>query len=84
MGFYMAVWLVSCFVLGTVIYFWHKRKTATSEQVGAVDEYSNMVLYFDPIRGEGHLFVGGTLVIIFFSLFCHELAKILVAIFLPT
>ncbi|MBF0288994.1 MAG: hypothetical protein HQM14_14345 [SAR324 cluster bacterium] len=82
MGFSMTMWLLACMGLGTLMYFWNKKKSEKTEQVGTAEEFSNFTLYFDPIRGEGHLFVGGTLVIITFSLFCHELAKILTGIIL--
>ncbi|MBF0288518.1 MAG: hypothetical protein HQM14_11935 [SAR324 cluster bacterium] len=62
------------------MFFWHKKKSQKSEQVGTAEEFSNITLYFDPFKGEGHLFVGGTLVIICFSLFSLELAKIIVNI----
>ncbi len=77
MGFSMAMWLLASMALGTIMYFWNKKKSEKAEQLGASEEFSNFTLYFDPIHGEGHLFVGGTLVIVTFSLFCHELAKII-------
>lgn len=73
----MAMWLLSSMGLAGAMFFWNKKKAEKTEQVGSADDFSNVTMFFDPIRGEGHLFVGGTLVIVFFSLFCYELAKIL-------
>lgn len=81
MGLKMAIWLLMSMALAASMYFWHQRKIGKSEQVGSAEEYSNVTLYFDPINGEGHLFLGGTAVIITFSLFSYELAKILGDIF---
>ncbi len=76
----MTMWLLASMALGAAMFFWHRKKSEKSEQVGASEEFSNITLYFDPIKGEGHLFLGGTLVIICFSLFSFELAKIIVEI----
>ena len=73
----MGLWLLASIALGAGIYFWHKRKMGATEQVGLSEDYSSLTLYFDPIKGEGHLFIGGTLVIITFSLFNYELAKMI-------
>ncbi len=77
MGFEMGMWLLAS--LGTLagMVGWHKRKMRGQEQVGANQDYSNMTMYFNPVHGEGHLFMGGILVIIFFSLFCYEFARII-------
>ena len=74
----MGLWLLTSMGLGAIMFLWHKRKTGQSEQVGTSDSYSNITLYFDPINGEGHLFIGGTLIIISFSLFVYELSQIIV------
>ena len=79
MEFRMGMWFLTTVGIGFLMFIWHKRKAEKSEQVGSADHYSNITLYFDPINGEGHLFIGGTLVIGSFSLFCYELAKILVS-----
>lgn len=77
MGFSMGMWLLASMGLAVSMFFWNKKKSERAEKVGTVDDFSNLTMFFDPIRGEGHLFVGGSLVIIFFSMFCFELAKIL-------
>ena len=74
----IGLWLLASIALGVSIFFWHKRKMEATEQVGSNEDYSSLTLYFDPIRGEGHLFLGGTLVMITFSLFSYELAKLLI------
>ena len=80
MEFRMGMWLLATLGIGTLMFFWHKRKSEKSEQVGSSDHYSNITLYFDPINGEGHLFIGGAMVIVSFSLFCYELAKMIVSL----
>ena len=75
MEFKMWLWLLSSIGLGAAILLWHKRKSALGEQIGPSDSYSNFTLYFDPINGEGHLFIGGTLVSITTSLFIYEFVK---------
>ena len=81
MGFQMSVWFLLSLALGTVIVLWNRKKSEISDQKGAQKTFSNMVIYFDPIKGEGHLFVGGIVVIIFVSMFFYEFAKILRGIF---
>ena len=76
----MGLWLFVSIALGASIYFWHRRKMGATEQVGSNEDYSSLTLYFDPIKGEGHLFIGGTLVIIAFSLFNYELAQMIVSL----
>ncbi len=78
MEFRMAMWLLTTLGIGTVTFLWHQRKSGESERLGA--SFSNSTIYFDPIAGEGHLFFGGMMVVISFSQFCYELAKILVSI----
>ena len=72
------LWLLATLGMVLLLIFWHRRKAEKSEQVGSPDNFSNITLYFNPIHGEGHLFIGGMVVIITFSLFCYELAKALV------
>ncbi len=75
MEFKMWLWLLSSIGLGAVIFLWHRRKAEQSENIGPSDSYSNFTLYFDPINGEGHLFIGGAIVSITFSLFMYEFVK---------
>ena len=77
----MGLWLLVSVVIGATMFLWHKKRSEKAEQVGSSDDFSNLTLYFDPFKGEGHLFIGGTLVIASFSLFVYELSKILVSIF---
>ncbi len=81
MGFQMAVWFLLACGLGTVIVLWNRKKSELSDQTSSQKVSSNMVVYFDPIKGEGHLFVGGIVVIIFVSFFFYEFAQIMRSIF---
>ncbi|MBF0287121.1 MAG: hypothetical protein HQM14_04825 [SAR324 cluster bacterium] len=80
MGFSMWLYLLITIGLVASMYFWNQRKGEKTEKLGANEEFSNMTMYFNPTKGEGHLFIGGILVIITFSLFSFELAKIIVQI----
>lgn len=74
----IGMWFLATLGMGMFIVFWHKKKTEKSEQIGFSNDFSNLVLYFDPIHGEGHLFLGGIVTIVSFSMFCYELAKTVV------
>lgn len=77
----MGLWLLATIAMALAMFFWHKRRVDATEQVGSAEEFSNLVLYFDPFKGEGHIFMGGTLVIVFFSLFMYEFAQIFMSFF---
>lgn len=81
MGFRMGLWLFTTIALIAAMYFWHKKRSEIPEQAGSSEAFSNLTLYFDPFKGEGHLFVGGTLVMASFSLFMYEFSKIIVNLF---
>lgn len=70
LGLYLllSMGMVACMIL------WHRKKTEKGEDSASTD-FSNATMFFDPLRGEGHLFVGGIITLIFFSLFLLELAK---------
>ena len=68
----MSVELVMYFLMSmgvmTAMFFWHKKKSEKSEDM-ATSDFSNVTMFFDPLKGEGHLFVGGIITLILFSLF---------------
>ena len=77
----MGLWFLASLLTAIAMFFWHKMRANVDDEMGSAEEFSNFVLYFDPFKGEGHLFVGGTLVVLFFSLFMYEFAQILVSFF---
>ncbi len=77
MGLEMALWLLSAMGIVAAMIFWNRRKGGRAEQVGSSEDFSNVTMYFDPIHGEGHLFIGGIMVIVLVALFFYEFAKIL-------
>lgn len=77
----MGLWLLAAIAMGLAMFFWHKRRVDTTENAGTAEEFSNLVLYFDPLKGEGHIFMGGALMIVFFSLFMYEFAQIFLGFF---
>jgi len=79
MEFRMGMWFLTTLGIGTLILLWHQRKSGESEQIGSSD-LSNTTMYFDPIKGEGHLFIGGTMVVLSFSQFCYQFAKTIVSL----
>ena len=73
----MTIWLACTFftILGMVIF----RKKKPKEE--NLEPPSNLIMFFDPIEGEGDLFLGGLLVIFFSSRFFLELFQTLRYIF---
>tara|TARA_Y100001970_G_C14255107_1_gene874731 strand:- start:920 stop:1141 length:222 start_codon:yes stop_codon:yes gene_type:complete len=73
----MTIWLACTFftILGMVIF----RKKKPKEE--NLEPPSNLIMFFDPIEGEGDLFLGGLLVIFFSSRFFLELFQTLRLIF---
>lgn len=78
MEFRIGMWFLATMGVAMFIVFWQKKKTEQSEQIGLSNDFSNLVLYFDPVHGEGHLFLGGIVTIVTFSMFCYELVKTVV------
>ena len=73
----MGIWLAFTFftVLGMIIF--RKRKPKEEN----LEPPSNLVMFFDPIEGEGDVFLGGLLVLFFSSRFFLELFQTLRLIF---
>jgi len=73
----MGIWLAFTFftVLGMIIF--RKRKPKEEN----LEPPSNLVMFFDPIEGEGDVFIGGLLVLFFSSRFFLELFQTLRLIF---
>jgi len=73
----MTIWLLFTFftILGMVIF----RKRKPNEE--NLEPPSNMVIFFNPIEGEGDVFLGGLLVLFFSSRFFLELFQTLRFIF---
>ena len=68
----MWVWLILAIVLMVVLLFYQSRKWDGNDSL----EFSNITMFFNPIKGEGDIFLGGILVLVFFSFFLFELAKV--------
>jgi len=73
----MGIWLVLTFFTILVMAIYHKKKP-TEENL---EPPSNFVMFFNPIEGEGDLFIGGLLVLFFSSRFFLELFQTLRYIF---
>ena len=73
----MGIWLALTFItiLGMVLF--RKRKPIEEN----IEPPSNFVIFFNPIEGEGDLFLGGLLVLFFSSRFFLELFQTLRYIF---
>ncbi len=73
----MTIWLLFTFftILGMVIF----RKRKPNEET--LEPPSNLVIFFNPIEGEGDVFLGGLLVLFFSSRFFLELFQTLRFIF---
>ena len=73
----MGLWLTLIFftILGMIIF----RKRKPNEE--NLEPPSNLVMFFDPIEGEGDVFLGGLLVLFFSSRFFLELFQTLRLIF---
>ena len=73
----MGVWLALIFftIFGMIIF----RKRKPNEE--NLEPPSNLVMFFDPIEGEGDVFLGGLLVLFFSSRFFLELFQTLRLIF---
>ena len=73
----MTIWLLFTFftILGMVIF----RKRKPNEE--NLEPPSNLVIFFNPIEGEGDVFIGGLLVLFFSSRFFLELFQTLRFIF---
>ena len=75
----MVMWLFLSMGLMVALYFYHQKKT----EGGDLDvEFSNFYMFFDPIKGEGDVFVGGILILLFFSFFLLELARTFRSLFI--
>ena len=68
----MWVWLILAIALMVVLLFYQSRKWDGNDSL----EFSNITMFFNPIKGEGDIFLGGILVLVFFSFFLFELAKV--------
>ena len=73
----MTIWLLLTFftILGMVIF----RNRKPNEE--NLEPPSNLVIFFNPIEGEGDVFLGGLLVLFFSSRFFLELFQTLRFIF---
>ena len=73
----MGIWLALIFftILGMIIF----RKRKPNEE--NLEPPSTMTMFFDPIEGEGDVFLGGLLVLFFSSRFFLELFQTLRLIF---
>ena len=73
----MGVWLALIFftIFGMIIF----RNRKPNEE--NLEPPSNLVMFFDPIEGEGDVFLGGLLVLFFSSRFFLELFQTLRLIF---
>ena len=73
----MTIWLLLTFftILGMVIF----RKRKPNEE--NLEPPSNFVMFFNPMEGEGDLFIGGLIVLFFSSRFFLELFQTLRFIF---
>ena len=73
----MTLWLALTFftILGMIIF----RKKKPSEE--NIEPPSNLEMFFNPIEGEGDVFIGGLLVLFFSSRFFLELFQTLRLIF---
>lgn len=68
----MWIWLISSIALMVVLLFYQSRKWDGNDSL----EFSNITMFFNPVKGEGDIFLGGILVLVFFSFFLFELAKV--------
>ena len=73
----MGIWtgLIFLTILGMIIF----RKKKPNE--GKLEPPSNLDMFFDPIEGEGDVFLGGLLILFFSSRFFLELFQTLRLIF---
>ena len=73
----MTIWILFTFftIVGMVIF----RKRKPNEE--KLEPPSNLVIFFNPIEGEGDVFLGGLLVLFFSSRFFLELFQTLRFIF---
>ena len=73
----MGIWLALTFFTILAMVIFRKRKPNEEN----LEPPSNLVMFFDPIEGEGDVFIGGLLVLFFSSRFFLELFQTLRLIF---
>ena len=73
----MGIWLALTFFTILIMIIFRKKKPAEEN----LEPPSNFVMFFNPMEGEGDLFIGGLIVLFFSSRFFLELFQTLRHIF---
>ena len=73
----MTTWLMLTVGMALVLVVWRLRRPEAEE----LEPPSNLTMFFHPIKGEGDLFIGGILIIYFFSRFALMMFQDISSIF---